>query len=82
MIISFVFFLSKKRGLNWRAKEDEALCIAWVSIFKKMVVLALINQVCAEKYFEIHPDADESRTPAALTSRFKTINQQCALGSV
>jgi len=76
--------MTTKRGLNWRAKEDEALCRAWVSISEDGSVG--INQPSEtfwqrvyRKYLEIHPDANKTCTPTALTSRFKTINQQCTL---
>ncbi|XP_034218998.1 uncharacterized protein LOC117630371 [Prunus dulcis] len=75
-----------QRSVNWRLKEDEALCKGWVFVNEDGAIGT--NQtsdtfwkLVYQKFLENDPgiNGPKRRTYQAITSRFKTINHQCSL---
>lgn len=76
-----------QRGINWKPEEDEGLCKGWVCISEEEVIgmnqpnNTFLGKGVPEVVLENMKanDRSEARTPQAIASRFKIINQQCSL---
>ncbi|CAL9004524.1 unnamed protein product, partial [Prunus brigantina] len=75
-----------QRGVNWKPQEDEALCRGWVSVFEDGAIGT--NQSNDSFWLRVYQhflendlgmSRAEVRSPQAIASRFKIINQQCSL---
>ncbi|KAI5316623.1 hypothetical protein L3X38_036330 [Prunus dulcis] len=75
-----------QRGVNWKPQEDEALCKGWVSISEDGAIgtnqsndsfWLHVYQIFLEN--ELGMSGARVRSPQAIASRFKIINQQCSL---
>ncbi|KAI5316894.1 hypothetical protein L3X38_036601 [Prunus dulcis] len=75
-----------QRGVNWKPQEDEALCRGWVSISENGAIgTNQSNDSFWLRVYQIFLENDRGmsgagvRSPQAIASRFKIINQQCSL---
>ncbi|CAL9005566.1 unnamed protein product [Prunus brigantina] len=75
-----------QRCVNWKPQEDEALCRWWVSVFgDRAIGTNQSNDSFWLRVYQIFLENDPGmsgagvRSPQAIASRFKIINQQCSL---
>ncbi|KAH0987889.1 hypothetical protein GBA52_015066 [Prunus armeniaca] len=75
-----------QRGVNWKPQEDEALCRGWVSVSEDGAIgTNQSNDSFWLRVYQIFLENDPGmrgagvRSPQAIASRFKIINQQCSL---